>query len=188
MSLGKNLASMRKARKLSQEYIAEQLGVSRQAVSKWETGQTEPTTRNLVELARLFDVTVSDLVEPDQIVKSDKKGQKRDWRRIFDYLSLSFFTGSAIMHTIVTSDRYYYLYTSVLIGLCSVAMVVSVSLLPPSIRKRMAYWNLLYAAVICFCVLFLAPRIGNVYTAVIMLTVCVLYAKYIRFRPETQQE
>ena len=41
MALGENIKSRREALKLSQEYIAEQLGVSRQAVSKWETGQSE---------------------------------------------------------------------------------------------------------------------------------------------------
>lgn len=48
--------------KLSQEYIAEQLGVSRQAVSKWETGQSEPTANNLVQLSEVFEISLSELV------------------------------------------------------------------------------------------------------------------------------
>ena len=51
MSLSANIRRKRKELKLSQEYVAEQLGVSRQAVSKWETGQSEPTAKNLTEFA-----------------------------------------------------------------------------------------------------------------------------------------
>lgn len=64
MSLSENIKNKRKELKLSQEYIADQLGVSRQAVSKWETGQSEPTASNLVELAALFGISLSELVEP----------------------------------------------------------------------------------------------------------------------------
>ena len=70
MSLSKNIKIKRKELKLSQEYIAEQLGVSRQAVSKWETGQSEPTAKNLRELADLFGISLSELVEPE---KADKE-------------------------------------------------------------------------------------------------------------------
>ena len=46
MNLGETIKSRREKLKLSQEYAAEQLGVSRQAVSKWKTGQSEPTANN----------------------------------------------------------------------------------------------------------------------------------------------
>lgn len=51
MALGENIRKRREELRLSQGYVAEQLGVSRQAVSKWETGQSEPTAGNLVQLA-----------------------------------------------------------------------------------------------------------------------------------------
>lgn len=56
--------------KLSQEYVAEQLSVSRQAVSKWETGQSEPTASNLIQLATVFEMNLSELVAPN---KNDKE-------------------------------------------------------------------------------------------------------------------
>ena len=49
MSLGENIRKKREELKLSQEYVAEKLGVSRQAVSKWETGQSEPTASNWID-------------------------------------------------------------------------------------------------------------------------------------------
>lgn len=64
MSLGENMKKRREALKLSQEYVAAQLGVSRQAVSKWETGQSEPTASNLIRLAQVLETTLTELVEP----------------------------------------------------------------------------------------------------------------------------
>ena len=58
MSIGKRISKKRKKHNYSQEYLAEQLNVSRQAVSKWEQDQTSPDTANLIALAKLFGVTV----------------------------------------------------------------------------------------------------------------------------------
>lgn len=72
MSLGSNISNKRKSLKLSQEYVAEQVGVSRQAVSKWETHQSEPSTANLIKLAGLFDCDIKELVSPEQYVREQK--------------------------------------------------------------------------------------------------------------------
>lgn len=72
MSLGSTISSKRKSLKLSQEYVAEQLGVSRQAVSKWETNQSEPSTNNLLKLADLFDSDIIELVSPEKYVEEQK--------------------------------------------------------------------------------------------------------------------
>ncbi len=82
MSLNESIKNKRQELKLSQEYIADQLGVSRQAVSKWETGQSEPTARNLTELAALFEISLSELVDPvkyseEHDVNQKKQGKKR---------------------------------------------------------------------------------------------------------------
>ena len=66
MALGENIKSRREELKLSQEYIAEQLGVSRQAISKWETGQSEPTASNLIQLAEVLKINLSELVAPQK--------------------------------------------------------------------------------------------------------------------------
>ncbi len=66
-SLGEVLRERRQAAGLTQEWVAEQLGVSRQAVSKWETGSAEPSTSNLLALAKLYAIDPGDLlrgVEP----------------------------------------------------------------------------------------------------------------------------
>ncbi len=76
MSLGENIRNKREELKLSQEYVAEQLGVSRQAVSKWETGQSEPTAGNLVRLADVFGIGLSELVDPKKST-SERTTEKR---------------------------------------------------------------------------------------------------------------
>lgn len=48
---------------MTQEFVAEALGVSRQAVSKWETGAAEPSTSNLLALARLYGVSAEELLK-----------------------------------------------------------------------------------------------------------------------------
>ena len=62
-SLGEVLKRHRESCKMTQEFVAETLGVSRQAVSKWENGVSEPSTSNLMALAKLFGVLPEDLLK-----------------------------------------------------------------------------------------------------------------------------
>lgn len=57
-----NLTHLRKYYKYSQESLAEKIGVSRQAVAKWESGETLPDLENCIALANLYDVTLDNLV------------------------------------------------------------------------------------------------------------------------------
>ena len=76
------LQKLRKERGYSQEQLADELGVSRQAVSKWERGEASPDTDNLIALARLYEISVDDLLfeksdeglpEPVTAEKSDEE-------------------------------------------------------------------------------------------------------------------
>ena len=62
MSLGNSIREHRKRSGLSQEKLAELVGVSRQAVTKWETGQSAPSTENLLRLAEIFGVSLDALI------------------------------------------------------------------------------------------------------------------------------
>ena len=66
-SLGEVLKEYRQQGGMTQEYVAEALGVSRQAVSKWETGVAEPSTSNLLALAKLYGVDPGDLLRGVQL-------------------------------------------------------------------------------------------------------------------------
>ena len=60
--LGETLKAHRARCRMTQEFVAESLGVSRQAVSKWENGTADPSTSNLFALAKLFGVSVEELL------------------------------------------------------------------------------------------------------------------------------
>lgn len=62
-TLAQALKDHRTRCKLTQEYVAEAVGVSRQAVSKWETGESEPTMSNLTLLAKVYGVSLAQLLE-----------------------------------------------------------------------------------------------------------------------------
>ena len=61
-SLAEVLRSHRERCKMTQEFVAEKIGVSRQAVSKWESGASEPSTTNLMKVARLYGVDPAELL------------------------------------------------------------------------------------------------------------------------------
>ena len=65
-SLGQAIKNHREAKGFTQEFVAEKLGVSRQAVSKWEKGTTEPSTSNLFALAKLFDMSIEEFMKEIQ--------------------------------------------------------------------------------------------------------------------------
>ena len=68
-SLGEVLKDHRMCCSMTQEFVAEALGVSRQAVSKWENGTADPSTSNLLKLAKLYGISPEDLiraVQPEQ--------------------------------------------------------------------------------------------------------------------------
>ena len=66
-SLGEVLREERSRCGMTQEYVAQELGVSRQAVSKWENGTSDPSTSNLLALARLYGV------DPGELLKNVEK-------------------------------------------------------------------------------------------------------------------
>lgn len=62
-SLGEAIRAHRMERGMTQEFVAGELGVSRQAVSKWESGASDPSTSNLLALAKLFGVSAEELLK-----------------------------------------------------------------------------------------------------------------------------
>lgn len=60
--ISSNIMRLRKLAGFTQEELAEKLGVSRQAVAKWESSESSPDIGSCAELSRLFDVTIDDLI------------------------------------------------------------------------------------------------------------------------------
>lgn len=75
-SLGEELKARRLQCKMTQEFVADALGVSRQAVSKWENGTVDPSTSNLLAIAKLYGISAEELlqnVDPSQNKKNSEK-------------------------------------------------------------------------------------------------------------------
>ncbi len=67
LSLGEALKTHRTNLNMTQEFVAEHLGVSRQAVSKWENGTSDPSTSNLLALSKLYGISAADLLKEVQL-------------------------------------------------------------------------------------------------------------------------
>lgn len=74
-SLGEELKENRLRCKMTQEFVSETLGVSRQAVSKWENGTSDPSTSNLLALAKLYGISAEELLSS---VKSKENNSKEE--------------------------------------------------------------------------------------------------------------
>ena len=88
MNLGNNLFQARKKTGLSQEMVAEKLGVSRQTISKWETDETIPDIYQSKKMAKLYNLTLDELIDFDidikeieEIIKNtdEEKESKINW-------------------------------------------------------------------------------------------------------------
>lgn len=90
MNLGENLLKARKSSSLSQEEVAEKLGVSRQTISKWELNETLPDIRQSKKLASLYHLSLDELIDFDFDLKeieriiektTEEKQEKINWTK-----------------------------------------------------------------------------------------------------------
>lgn len=88
MNLSDNLKRIRKEHNLSQEDLAEKLGVSRQSVSKWESGSAYPEMDKMLQLCKMFDLNIDELLNKDiKEVKDNKQYKNNINKYIDDFLS-----------------------------------------------------------------------------------------------------
>lgn len=85
MTFGEKLQSLRQKAGMSQDALAERLDVSRQAVSRWERGETMPETEKVVLLADLFGVTTDHLLREQPAGEADPPPE-RDWEKKADLI------------------------------------------------------------------------------------------------------
>lgn len=88
MNLSDNLKKIRKEHNLSQEDLAESLGVSRQSVSKWESGQAYPEMDKVLQICKMFDVSIDDLLNQDiKKVQKEEKSKININKYVDDFLN-----------------------------------------------------------------------------------------------------
>lgn len=107
MNLSDRIQYLRKARGISQEGLADQLGVSRQAVSKWESEQSMPDLDKIISMSDYFEVTTDYLLKGIEPVVQKEEEQSIEHRRIASnicyQLSLGF-VGLGIILSIILAD------------------------------------------------------------------------------------
>ena len=77
MEFSEKLLELRKSRSLTQEELAEALFVSRTAISKWESGRGMPSIDSLKSIAKLFSVTIDELLSGDEVLTIAEEDQKK---------------------------------------------------------------------------------------------------------------
>lgn len=121
MKFGDNLKKLRKNKKISQETLAERVGVSRQSVSKWETGEAYPEMNNILELCKIFHCHINDLVNDniididslDEEIKMNLVKFKKEKQRKMKGLSKAIYIIARIMKIIVILS----------IGICTLLLI-----------------------------------------------------------------
>lgn len=89
LEIASRLAALRKENNLSQEGLAEKLGISRQAVSKWERAEASPDTDNLIALAKLYHVSLDELLKiheedaENESLDAQQQGQNADAQLLY---------------------------------------------------------------------------------------------------------
>lgn len=104
MKFEEKLIKLRKQKALSQEELAEKLNVTRQTISKWELGQSKPDMDKLIELSKLFEISLENLAndelgleEKEQVVeKVEPKKQERKPRKFLLYIIIIIFIAAII--------------------------------------------------------------------------------------------
>ena len=78
IEIANRLVSLRKANHLSQEELAAKIGISRQAVSKWERAEACPDTDNLILLANLYKISLDELLKTDEPVETENEEENKE--------------------------------------------------------------------------------------------------------------
>ena len=84
MNLSDNLKRIRKEHNLSQEELAEKLGVSRQSVSKWESGTAFPEMDKVIQICKIFNVNMDDLMNQDIKAINNTREAKSNINKVID--------------------------------------------------------------------------------------------------------
>ncbi len=125
MTLGNKLQVLRKQKGLSQEQLAGQLNVSRQAVSKWELDTTLPETENIIRLSELFGVSTDYLLKDSEEVQLDNNftvTKESGWDRFIGFMKKYGYYGGYIFSAI---SLYCFL------GYCYTYYIIQKALTPP---------------------------------------------------------
>ncbi len=117
-SIGKRIANARKNAGMTQAEVAERLGVSFQAVSSWERDQTTPDASNVIELAKLLNVSISSLLE-------ERGHSFKTQEKIFEWSAVQLFVSDRMRYRLdVNADLHDPRCLRLSFGVCSSSLFI----------------------------------------------------------------
>lgn len=100
--IGQLIAEVRKKKKMSQEELAKKLHISRQTLSSWETGRSEPTANMLVSICKLLAIDISDIIHnEDELVKLVNSEKKKTSRVYLMFISILFVVAIVLFYLLI---------------------------------------------------------------------------------------
>lgn len=180
MTLGERLQNLLKGNMLSQEKVAELVGVSRQAVSKQETDLSYPDTKNLIRLSEIFNVSTDEIT--GSILNCEKKPALEKSPKINHkvFQPIAAYTGFMIAFHIRTNDHGFYVFMSVLIFIAGTLMAWNLWREPDKQRRfKNVLIELGYSFVAYTIMPFGTGVIGSVYSGIVLIACCIFYLKVI---------
>jgi len=107
MRFSEKLMNLRKSKGWSQDEFADKVGVTRQTVSKWELDKTVPDMNKLIEMSKLFEVSLDELTDNVEIAKSRKNTDERSLEKRNTTISVKLFAVGLIVSLILCGVGYY---------------------------------------------------------------------------------
>lgn len=173
MSVGKRVAQLRKERSLTQEALASRLYVTRQAVSRWETGESEPSIDMRKLIAHVFDVPVIELLDlPDEpacqccgtpfSVPNMEHGKDADGKENPDYCKWCYDQGSFTAQGIDDLAEYNAPYLAAATGMSMEEAVSFMGAILPSLKRWSVVENKNVSAKVSRGKFYVCPDCGNI--------------------------
>lgn len=130
MTMGEKIAAQRRSKGMSQEALAGELGITRQAVSRWETGEAVPDTDKVVRLSRLFGVS-TDYLLLDEMENADMPAAAADTSA----------GNAALRNAVVERRRRFRIVTGIVALALGLAAIVAACVLAVDFAETTYWWN-----------------------------------------------
>ena len=134
MELNKNIYNLRKAKGFSQEYMAEQINVSRQTISNWELGETSPNPEQLLLLSKILETSVDNLLGNEMSFKDSNE------KINYIYLGSTIVCGSIAGIWAFTANRFNFSEMALII-IGGVAIGYGIGLVINGVLKKLEWKN-----------------------------------------------
>ena len=143
MTFGDKLANLRKQKNLTQEQLADMLGVSRQSVSKWESDISYPETEKLISLARLFECSTDYLLKDEcsaysvcnYTYQDTKPKSISSHQKTVGYILLAISLITGVLSILLASSE-----ESLVLALIMTATLLVLSIIFLAVRQNACYW------------------------------------------------